>query len=387
MSADTPREGGLPRLGAAPWIAFALSGVAGLVYELVWTRYLALLVGHSAYAQVRVLAVYLGGTAVGALIVSERTGWMTRPLRAYALVEVGLGVFGLLFHLLYRAWAGLIYGVLAPAVGSSAFAGLATWVVAVLLIVPQAILLGATFPLMAAGVVRTRRSVPGRAVAEVYLLNTLGGALSILLGGFALVPGLGLPGAAITAGLLNLAAAALAWRAAVPATPAPAARGPEESDAPRALVSLLLVVTAVSALASFLYEIGWIRMLSLVMGSATHSFELMLSAFLLGLGLGSFLIRSWADRATSSLRLLGAVQCAMGAAALLTLPTYEESFRTMAWLVSTLPRTEQGYLFFNISRYGVALMVMLPATLLAGMTLPLVTGALLRAGAAERAIG
>src|SRR5688572_22428993 len=82
-------------------VAFTASGVAGLVYELVWTRYLALLIGHSAFAQVLVLAIYLGGTAVGSLLVAERSRGSARPLRAYALVETALAGFGLLFHVLF----------------------------------------------------------------------------------------------------------------------------------------------------------------------------------------------------------------------------------------------------------------------------------------------
>src|SRR5688500_10354735 len=74
-------------LGAGLALAFALSGIAGLVYELIWTRYLALLVGHSAFAQVLVLAVFLGGTAIGSLLVAARSRSLERPLHAYALVE------------------------------------------------------------------------------------------------------------------------------------------------------------------------------------------------------------------------------------------------------------------------------------------------------------
>ena len=258
-----------------------------------------------------------------------------------------------------------------------------------LLILPQALLLGTTFPLMAAGVVRRRLSAPGRSVADVYLLNTLGGAIGVLVGGFALVPSLGLPGAAVVAGALNLIAAALAYRAGGAAQPAAVATGVRMGTGPPVWgsVPLLLSATLISALASFVYEIVWIRMLSLVLGSATHAFDLMLSAFLLGLGAGSFLVRRWVDRAASPVRLLGGVQWAMGAAAFLTLPLYAESFPVMAWLVNTVPKSDAGFLLFNLSRYGLALLVMLPATLLAGMTLPLITGTLLRSGAGERAIG
>src|SRR5688572_11609136 len=162
-----------PGLGFSLALAFALSGVAGLVYELTWTRYLALLVGHSAFAQVLVLAVFLGGTAVGSFLVAERSRHLRQPLHAYALVETLLGALGIVFHLLYRAAEGFLYGVVLPGVGEGTPSSVAIWTIAVLLILPQALLLGTTFPLMAAGVVRRRRGVPGRSVADVYLLNTL----------------------------------------------------------------------------------------------------------------------------------------------------------------------------------------------------------------------
>ena len=50
-------------------ICFILSGAAGLIYESIWSRYLGLFVGHSAYAQVIVLVIYLGGMSAGA------SGW------------------------------------------------------------------------------------------------------------------------------------------------------------------------------------------------------------------------------------------------------------------------------------------------------------------------
>ena len=46
-------------------IVFVLSGAAGLIYESIWTRYLGLFVGHSAYAQVLVLVIFLGGMSAG----------------------------------------------------------------------------------------------------------------------------------------------------------------------------------------------------------------------------------------------------------------------------------------------------------------------------------
>jgi spermidine synthase len=126
-------------------------------------------------------------------------------------------------------------------------------------------------------------------------------------------------------------------------------------------------------------------MLSLVLGSATHSFELMLSAFILGLALGAYWIRARVDR--GSLRLLAMVQLAMGALAIATLPVYLASFEWMAGAMSMFARTPEGYNAMSVFRYAICLAVMLPATFCAGMTLPVITRLLLRSGAGEKAIG
>ncbi|MGW8267594.1 MAG: spermidine synthase, partial [Longimicrobiales bacterium] len=150
---------------------------------------------------------------------------------------------------------------------------------------------------------------------------------------------------------------------------------------------LLLAVSFGTAVASFTYEIAWIRMLSLVLGAATHSFELMLSAFILGLALGAFWMRGRADHLSDPVRTLGWIQWIMGGAALATLPLYVASFGWTAELLTAVNRTPSGYTLFNLARYGMALAVMLPATFCAGTTLPLITRVLLSSGAGERAVG
>jgi spermidine synthase len=149
----------------------------------------------------------------------------------------------------------------------------------------------------------------------------------------------------------------------------------------------LLAVAFLTGLASFVYEISWIRMLSLVLGASTHAFELMLSTFILGLALGGLAVRRRVDASPSPERLLGWVQVVMGIAALLTLPVYDASFGLMEALMRGMARNDAGYVLFNLSGQAIAAMIMLPATFCAGMTLPLLTGALLRAGAGEGAIG
>ena len=128
-------------------------------------------------------------------------------------------------------------------------------------------------------------------------------------------------------------------------------------------------------------------MLSLVLGSSTHSFELMLSAFILGLALGGLWIHRRIERVASPVRFLALVQVSMGLLALLTLPLYGTTFTLMQWLVKTLSKTDTGYALFNLSSSAIAMAVMLPTTFCAGMTLPLITFILIRGGQGERSIG
>ena len=128
-------------------------------------------------------------------------------------------------------------------------------------------------------------------------------------------------------------------------------------------------------------------MLSLVLGSSTHAFELMLSAFIMGIAFGGLWIKQRIDSSDDPTRFLATVQIAMGILALATLPIYGSTFNIMAWLIKNLPKTELGYVLFNLSSHGIAMVIMLPASFCAGMTLPLITTTLLRSGAGEKSIG
>lgn len=369
---------------AAFYALFTASGFAGLIYESIWTHYLKLFLGHAAYAQSLVLVVFMGGMAIGAAALARVSGRLANPLLGYAAVEAVIGLCALGFHELFALLTDWAYATLLPALGSEWAALAAKLALSCLLILPQSVLLGMTFPLMSAGLARSHPAAAGESVAMLYFTNSLGGAAGVLASGFVLIAWVGLPGTLQVAGLLNLALAALVWLAARRARDAPlAARA--DADAPGA--RLLLAVAFFTGLASFVYEIAWIRMLSLVLGASTHSFELMLSVFILGLALGGLAVRRTVDRVASPERRLGAVQVAMALAAVATLPVYDRTFELMEWLMKGLSRTEAGYLLFNLSGQAIAALVMLPATFCAGMTLPLLTGALIRRGAGEAAIG
>jgi spermidine synthase len=384
------------------YIAFVLSGAAGLIYESIWTRYLGLFVGHDAYAQIIVLVIFLGGMSVGAMGISRWSERLKDPLYGYVGIEFAVGCIGLFFHEIFQGVTGWVYQGVYPALAGSWTLTAAKWAIAGGLILPQSILLGMTFPLMSAGVLRLRASHSGRTLSMLYFSNSLGASVGVLVAGFYLVELAGLPGTLLSAAMLNLFVAAvtigvIAMARRNAAGPARERRAKDAGSVALAAASptkkrtqlerLLLFTSFGTAVASFIYEIDWIRMLALVLGSATHSFELMLSAFILGLALGAWWIRSKVDKLSDPLRTLGLVQWTMGMLALATLPLYVFSFEWIASLLATFARTDSGYTGFTLARYGLCLVIMLPATFCAGMTLPLITQTLLKNGSGERSIG
>jgi len=128
-------------------------------------------------------------------------------------------------------------------------------------------------------------------------------------------------------------------------------------------------------------------MLSMVLGSSTHAFELMLSSFLFGLAFGSLWIKNRIERTSSPLKLLAFIQVLMGVFAAATLPLYDQTFHLMHWLVNTLEASSTGYLLYILSSNGIALLIMFPTAFCAGMTLPLITSILFKQHNGEKNIG
>ncbi len=375
-----------PRMQYFLFAAFALSGFSGLIYESVWTNYLKFFLGHAAYAQSLVLAMFMGGMAGGAWLSSRYNARIRNPLMAYAAIEALIGLFGILFHQLFVGASAFMYGTLLPGVDAPLAVEIVRWGMAAALILPQTLLLGATFPLMSVGILRAFPNTPGRSISLLYFTNSIGAVVGVLVSGFVLIEAVGLPGTVLAAGLINILLAIVVYRCAK-GTARPPTPDAAPGQAAPPLLRPMLLVAMVTGLSSFIYEVSWIRMLSMITGASTHAFELMLSAFILGLALGGLWLRKRIDRYAEPLVALGVIQLIMGAFALCSVLAYNPSMEIMLALFKTLRQGETGYLLFNYSSHALAMVMMLPTTFMAGMTLPLITLVLYRNGGGEAAIG
>ncbi|HEY0171975.1 MAG TPA: fused MFS/spermidine synthase [Pyrinomonadaceae bacterium] len=276
-------------------LAFMLSGVSALVYEVVWVRLLGDLFGHTAYAVQVVLAVFFGGLALGSYLSGRFKRGGYDPLKVYAVIEILVGLAGLLFPLTVSLLTPFYDGNAPPGLETGGALLFRLAVATLLLLIPTA-LLGATFPLVVGW--QSARDGGRGGVATLYAVNTLGGAAGAWASAFVLMPLLGVTYTLAAAALGNFAAAllALSLRAgprgeSVDAT-SRAADTPDvvevaavDTEVPAARAAVLLFATGFIAIA---LEVLWTRALDQVLSGTVYSFATVLAVFLLGIAAGSW---------------------------------------------------------------------------------------------------
>ncbi len=365
-----------------------LSGVAALVYQTAWTRQFAIVFGTSELAVATVLAAYMGGLALGAVLAERLLPRVTRPVLTYAVLELGIAVSAIIAvpFFLWLANLGLqaLFGG-QPSPPSSDHAGTTAFYLAsaFLGLALPTTLMGATLPMLARYAVSEEAQI-GRRIGLLYAMNTAGAVGGALLTAFALLPEFGLTRttwfAAGLNGLVFLLAAALGRRmtptsgsqgysldpkAAPPPVPVRAARHSFGTfPGPAWVLPLMLLAGAVA----FFQEVLWSRMLSHVVGSSIYAFGVMVASFLVGIAIGGGLgagIARTRERATYALGF------ALIFAAIAAAVAYQ-------MLDGLLP--DRAGLLSNVKDLGVVSLPMnslfsglllLPMTLAIGMTYPL----------------
>jgi spermidine synthase len=296
---------------------FFISGLCGLLYEVVWIRVAGTVIGNTTFAIGTVVGVFMGGLAVGAWWggrqADRRQG--AALLRLYGLLEGGIAVAALLVPLLIGA-SEPIFHALWNSVGqmTALYAALRVLLMGVVLIVPTT-LMGATLPVLTRFLSENSRAAAGEA-GRAYAINTFGGVAGTLLSGLWLIPTFGLHATTYSAVVLNLAVAgaslALARGKSGAVEPALAVEPP-----PRRVA---LVVSALAGFSSLIYEVAWTRSLVLSLGSTVYAFTLILTAFILGLAAGSAISSQLVGRSRRPEAVLAGIQAAVGVAALALLP-------------------------------------------------------------------
>ena len=275
---------GAQRLGQ---LIFFLSGVAALLYQVLWQRLLVIFSGADVYSATIIIAAFMGGLGVGSLVggrLADRLG-ARASLWAFSGVELLIGLFGLISKSLYYDVLYLRFPDLAATQGMAAVVLFAS------LLVPT-FLMGLSLPLIARGLVGTLAAT-GRIVGSLYGWNTLGAAAGAFAGTWVLLPRLGVERAIWTAAALSLCCAVLALVLARKDIHEGSEAIPDAAQQPPPPASQLFpfpVWVALFGLTGFIalgLEIAWFRLLGVMLKSGAFTFGTLLAVYLSGLGLGA----------------------------------------------------------------------------------------------------
>ncbi len=285
-----------------PFVGLTLSGMAGLVYEVVWSRAVVALFGSVLPATGTLLAIFMAGLGLGSALGARWAARSRRPLLVFGVVEVLVGALALATPVLLRLAAPLVRGLDVHLPDSLAL--LVPAALSVLVLGPIVVLLGTTFPLFLKHAARSRRDV-GRISGRVYGVNTAGAVLGTLAAGFLLLPMLGIQASLVVAAVTDLlvGAGCVVLGRGIAAETA-GTTGPQPGEHRQPSETLAIVVALLGGAAALILEVAWFRALMLMFGSSVYSLSLMLAAFLVGLVSGSLVLARRSDSAPDTLALL-----------------------------------------------------------------------------------
>jgi spermidine synthase len=311
------------RRTAAVFGIFILSGAAGLIYEIVWSRQLVLVFGNTTQAVSAILTGFFGGMAIGAAVGGRIADRVRLPLRMYGVLELLLVVVVLITPLSFRL-IHEVYRTAYPAIEGTPFLVLTRLTLAVLALAPATVMMGATFPALVRHVARTRAL--SEAFGRLYSANTIGAVVGTLAAGLVLVELLGLSGAllfgAACSGIAGIIAIWLA-RGHDVGTATETGNRPAGTPGPasvqRRSIALALAIAFLSGLTSLGYQVTWTRLLTSGTGGYTYVFTAVLALFLTGLAIGALLFTGLRDRIGSPIRVLAMSQLSVAILAMLGL--------------------------------------------------------------------
>lgn len=340
---------------------FFISGAAGLIYEIVWARLLIVIFGGTTNSVVAVVAVFLGGLAIGSFLFGKYADTVEHPsalLRLYALLEIGVGATALLSPSLLSAIVSLYARMSDGSEVTLSLLFVKFFLTTIVILLPT-ILMGATLPVLVSFITRYALKFEEQ-VSILYAVNTAGGVVGVLAAGFLLIEMLGLYGTLYCGVILNGAAAvgALVVRSRLMFTAKEKEtvmilqydENEEQEQISHPFQLLTLVSLGISGFIAIAYQVLWVRMLTPLTGTFIYAVAAILAVYIAGIALGSvihmMLVRRWGRHA----HYFALSEAGIGACALLSVMIMSADFQ--------------------IPRHLITLLVIVPATIFMGVAFP-----------------
>ena len=377
---------------------FFISGLTGLVYEVLWTRMIVGIIGTSPFSVTIVLTIFMAGLGVGSWLAGRMIDRIKKPemlIRAYGFLELAIGAYCLILPLMLKIFEPIYAALYNKMFQHFLVYNLLTFIGCAVILIFPATCMGATLPVLCRFFVNSLSRV-GTHVGRLYGINTIGAAAGSLLCGFWLISAFGVWGVIVIAIVLNAVIGGVcvfvsfrnAGKIALPrdGDEVPEAKTGKTSEKVKALkqikpekqikaetsafpMGFVLAVFAVSGFCSMAYEVFWTRLLGLIVGPTTYSFTMVLVTFITGLALGG-LVWGWlGDRSRNPITLLAATQIAAAIAALFFSQIIGNSQIFFAKLIYEF---QESFFRLHLLQGLLLFLFMLPTTFFLGAAFPLV---------------
>ncbi len=286
------------------YLFFFTSGFAALMYQVVWLKYLNLLFGSTTYATAAVLAAFMFGLSFGSRFSTKLPRLYASSLKTYGLLEIGIGLFAVSFPYIYSGFKipfSWIFNIVGP---QTHVYNLITFALAFLVLLIPTSLMGATLPLLSHYLISEKNVTKGSGL--LYAVNTTGAVCGVLISAFVLIPNLGLKATVHFGVLLNVLVGLVCYLLGQKPGPRVFQTVSNSNDK-----NPLLWLYGISGLLAIGYEVLWTRLLVLHLGSSVYAYAIMLSVFLIGISLGSYVSGKWlASRTKSPITYFAIIQIA-----------------------------------------------------------------------------
>ncbi|MDI1448716.1 fused MFS/spermidine synthase [Polyangium sp. 6x1] len=356
---------------------FLVSGSTGLLYEVAFGKLLGYVFGATAYAVSTVLAAFMGGMALGAYLGGKRAARIARPLVAYGVLEILVGLVVAVSPAALEALTAAYVHVAQKAPGSLAILTAARGALTALVVIVPTVAMGATLPILSRVVAGEVGDRSRRRLSLLYAINTAGGAIGALTSAYLVLPALGVRGTIWAAALANVT---IGVTAIVAGSRAPAAAANEaneaKEEAPKPAASAApehgpyhentaLAFAFASGFIVFAAEVVETHLLALLIGNSAYAFGLMLAVFLVCLAIGAARSPALAEKRGDRALALG-----LGAAAIslaVTMPLWAELPRLFLFAGKHV----HSWAGRELVRALAALLILAVPTVFLGTTFPL----------------
>ena len=359
-------------------IAFALSNMASLIYQISWSKEFTYVFGTSVYAVGTVLTCFMAGLAIGSFIFGERADKSDNPIRLLAYVEIGLGISALLLIPLFT-FLPQPYEIIHELFEGGPFMNVALFAISFLAIIIPTSLIGGTFPIMNR-IYAHRTNTIGKDVGIIYSIDTIFAALGALSAGFVLLPVIGISKTIVLAAIINIVAGVylytrypdIEFRVHIQNVDNKIETNTNEKlshtdlDTTERVVFLSFFLSGFAALVA---QVVWTRFLALTLGTSVYSLSIITASFLIGLALGSYIISKKIHKIKHPITTFAFVELGIGASGISILFFIDKL--DIPYLI--LYHTFNSFYPFTISLFTIILIIILIPTTLMGTTMPLVS--------------